>query len=162
VEYTGVPEAEQLGYRWLEQLHPEDKDRTVSEWMEKVKTGESFDIEFRIRRNDGVYHWFKTRAVPMRDAEGNIIKWFGSNTDFDEIKKAEEQLRKLNRIYSLLSDINQAIVRTHVPQELYDKVCNIAVEQGGFGMAWIGLIDESSQKLQVIAQAGRTNGYHER
>jgi PAS domain S-box-containing protein len=94
VEYTGIPEAEQLGYRWLEQLHPEDRDRTVSEWMEKVKTGESFDIEFHIRRNDGVYHWFKTRAVPMRDVEGNITKWFGSNTDFDEIKKAEEKLQK--------------------------------------------------------------------
>jgi len=161
VEYTGVPETEQLGYRWLEQIHPEDRDGTVSRWMEKVKTGESFDIEFRIRRNDSVYHWFKTRAVPMRNAEGNIIKWFGSNTDFDNIKKAEEQLRKLNRIYSLLSDINQAIVRTQELQELYDKVCNIAVEQGGFGMAWIGLIDETSQKLGVIAQAGRTNGYHE-
>jgi len=161
VEYTGVPETEQLGYRWLEQLHPEDRDGTVSRWMEKVKKGESFDIEFRIRRIDTVYHWFKTRAVPMRNAEGNIIKWFGSNTDIDEIKKAEGQLRKLNRIYSLLSDINQAIVRTRVPNELFEKVCNIAVEQGGFGMAWIGLMDESSQKLQVIAQAGRTNGYHE-
>jgi PAS domain S-box-containing protein len=161
VEYTGIPEAEQLGYRWLEQLHPEDKERTVSEWMEKVKTGDSFDIEFRIRRKDGVYHWYKTRAVPMRDAEGNIIRWFGSNTDFNEIKKAEEQLRKLNRIYSLLSDINQAIVRTRELNELFAKVCKIAVEQGGFGMAWIGLIDGSSQKLRVIAQAGRNNGYLE-
>ena len=96
VEYTGIVEAEQLGYRWLEQLHHEDRDRTVSEWMEKVKTGNVFDIEFRIRRNDGIYRWFKTRAVPMHDAEGNIIKWFGSNTDIDEIKKAEEQLHKLN------------------------------------------------------------------
>jgi PAS domain S-box-containing protein len=162
VEYTGIPEAEQLGYRWFEQLHPEDRDRIASEWMEKVKTGKSFDVEFRIRRNDDVYRWFKTTAVPMRDDEGSILKWFGSSTDFDEIKKAEEQLRKLNRIYSLLSDINQAIVRTRIPQELFEKVCHIAIEQGGFGMAWIGLIDESSQKLQVIAQAGRTTGYHER
>jgi PAS domain S-box-containing protein len=161
VKYTGVPEAEQLGYRWLEQLHPEDKDGTVSKWMENVKTGNSFDIEFRIRRNDGIYRWFKTRAVPMHNAEGNIIKWFGSNTDIDEIKKAEEQLRKLNRIYSLLSDVNQAIVRTRNPNELFEKVCNIAVKQGGFGMAWIGLVDDLSQKLQVIAKAGRTNGYFE-
>jgi PAS domain S-box-containing protein len=159
VKYTGVPEAEQLGYRWLEQLHPEDKDGTVSKWMENVKTGNSFDIEFRIRRNDGIYRWFKTRAVPMHNAEGNIIKWFGSNTDIDEIKKAEEQLRKLNRIYSLLSDVNQAIVRTRNPNELFEKVCNIAVKQGGFGMAWIGLVDDFSQKLKMIAKAGRTNGY---
>jgi PAS domain S-box-containing protein len=94
VEFTGIPEAEQLGYRWLEQLHPDDKDRTVSEWMEKVKTGNSFDIEFRIRRNDGVYHWFKTRAVPIQDAEGNIIKWFGSNTDINDILTAEKALRE--------------------------------------------------------------------
>jgi PAS domain S-box-containing protein len=93
VDYTGIPEEEQLGYRWLEQLHPDDKDKTVSKWMEKVKTGSSFDIEFRIRRNDGIYHWFKTRAVPMRDSNGIISKWFGSNTDFDEIIKAQEQLK---------------------------------------------------------------------
>jgi len=67
VDYTGFPEEEQLGYRWLEQLHPEDRDKTVSDWMEKVKTGSSFDIEFRIRKSDGIYHWFKTRAVPMHD-----------------------------------------------------------------------------------------------
>jgi PAS domain S-box-containing protein len=97
VNYTGIPEEEQLGYRWLEQLHPEDRDKTVSEWMEKVKTEDSFDIEFRIRRNDGIYHWFKTRAVPIHDADGNIIKWLGSNTDFDNIKKAEEQLKNFNR-----------------------------------------------------------------
>jgi len=96
VEYTGIPEAEQFGYRWLEQLHPEDRDRTVSEWLEKVKTGSGFDIEFRIRRNDGIYRWFKTRAVPMRDAERNIIKWFGSNTEIDELKKAEERLLNIN------------------------------------------------------------------
>ncbi|OFX41167.1 MAG: hypothetical protein A2X03_02235 [Bacteroidetes bacterium GWA2_40_15] len=71
----------------------------------------------------------------------------------------EQKLRKLNRIYSLLSDINQAIVRTRIPEELFKQVCKIAVEQGGFGMAWIGLIDESSQKLQVMAQAGKTTGY---
>ena len=97
VDYTGKPEEEQLGYRWLEQLHPEDRDKTVSEWIEKVKTEERFDIEFRIRRNDGIYHWFKTRAVPMYDADGKIIKWLGSNTDFDNIKKAEEQLINFNR-----------------------------------------------------------------
>jgi PAS domain S-box-containing protein len=111
VDYTGIPEEEQLGYRWLEQLHPDDRDRTVSEWMEKINTGESFDVEFRIRRNDAVYHWFKTRAVPMHDAEGNIIKWFGSNTDFEEIKKAEEVLRETNEyLENLFNYANAPII----------------------------------------------------
>jgi len=97
VEYTGIPEAEQLGYRWLEQLHPEDRDRTISTWMEKVIDGERFNIEFRIRKNNGEYRWFKTRAVPMHDNGGNIIKWFGSNTDFDDVIKAREKINQLNK-----------------------------------------------------------------
>jgi len=97
----------------------------------------------------------------VKDENDKLVRIEGTFTDFTELKRTEEQLRKLNRIYSLLSDINQAIVRSRVPEELYDKVCKIAVEQGGFGMAWIGLIDESSQKLQVIAQAGRTKDYLE-
>jgi len=94
IEYTGIPEESQLGYGWLQQLHPEDQDRVVSEWLENVKLGGSFDIEFRIRRNDGVYHWFKTKAIPLRDSKGAITKWFGSNTDFDDIKQAEAELKK--------------------------------------------------------------------
>lgn len=110
VEYTGVPEKDQLGYRWIEQLHPEDRDKTVTEWLDKVKTGNSFDIEFRIRRNDGVYHWFKTRAVPMHDTDGNISKWFGSNTDFDEIIKAQEQLKAFsNELEIKVRELDNAI-----------------------------------------------------
>lgn len=124
VEYTGIPEAEQLGYRWLEQLHPVDKERTVSEWMEKVKTGDSFDIEFRIRRNDGLYHWFKTRAVPMRDAEGNIIKWFGSNTDFDELKKAEEQLQNFSK--ELEQKVNERTLELQKSKKLLDETGRLA------------------------------------
>jgi PAS domain S-box-containing protein len=97
----------------------------------------------------------------VKDERGEPVRIEGTFIDFTRLNLAEEQLRKLNRIYSVLSDINQAIVRTRAPKELYEKVCNIAVGQGGFGMAWIGLVDETSQKLTVIAQAGRTNGYHE-
>jgi len=95
VEYTGIPEEEQLGYRWLEQLHPDDRDRTVSGWMEKVKTGNSFNIEFRIRRDDGIYRWFRTKAVPMRGTNNNIIRWFGSNTDVDDLKRSLETQERL-------------------------------------------------------------------
>ncbi|MDP3148535.1 MAG: PAS domain S-box protein [Ignavibacteria bacterium] len=105
VEYTGIPEAEQLGYRWLEQLHPDDKDRTVSEWMEKVKTGKAFDIEFRIRRADEIYHWFKTIAVPIRDSNNNIIKWFGSNTDVDDLRRSLEAQERLVSIIESSTDM---------------------------------------------------------
>jgi PAS domain S-box-containing protein len=94
VAYTGIPEADQLGYRWLEQLHPDDRERVIAEWSEGAPRGGVFDIEFRIRRADGVYRWFKTRAIPLRDNDGRVVKWFGSNTDVDDHVQAVENLRR--------------------------------------------------------------------
>ena len=96
VAYTGIPESEQLGYRWLEQLHPDDRERVIAEWAAVAAHGDSFDIEFRIRRADGMFRWFKTRAIPLRDNDGQVVKWFGSNTDIDDSKRAEEEIRDLN------------------------------------------------------------------
>jgi PAS domain S-box-containing protein len=105
VAYTGIPEASQLGYGWLEQLHPEDRGRVMAEWSAAVPTGGPFDIEFRIRRHDGVYRWFRTRAVPMRDADGRVAKWFGSNTDIDDARQAEEALRRATEREHFLADV---------------------------------------------------------
>ncbi len=93
IEYTGIPEAEQLGYGWIQQLHPDDRKRVITAWDKAVKKGVKFDIEFRIRNSDGAYRWFKTRAIPVCDADGMVVKWFGSNTDIDDLKRAEEALR---------------------------------------------------------------------
>ncbi|MCX6543696.1 MAG: PAS domain S-box protein [Acidobacteria bacterium] len=92
--YTGIPEQDQLGSGWLEQLHPEDRALTIARWNAAVGAGSYFDLEFRIRRNDGVYRWFKTRALPLRDSEGRVVRWFGTNYDIDDQKRAEEQLRR--------------------------------------------------------------------
>ncbi len=94
VAYTGKPEAAQLGYGWIEQLHPDDRDRVVTMWKATAARGADFRLEFRIRRHDGAYRWFHTLAVPLRDEAGRIIKWFGSNTDIQDIKEAEAALRR--------------------------------------------------------------------
>ncbi|TAJ10508.1 MAG: PAS domain S-box protein [Nitrospirae bacterium] len=96
IEYTGIPEAPQLGYGWTEQLHPDDRRHVQNVWDAAVRDGNKFDVEFRIRRADGLYRWFKTRAVPLRDPSGCIVKWFGSNTDIDEQRRVEEEVRRLN------------------------------------------------------------------
>jgi PAS domain S-box-containing protein len=97
VDYTGIPEADQLGYRWLEQLHPDDRDRVIAEWREVAPRGGVFDIEFRIRRADGAYRWFTTRAIPFRDEGGRVVKWFGSNTDIDDHKRIQQEIESLAR-----------------------------------------------------------------
>ncbi|MBA4388498.1 MAG: hypothetical protein C0404_10990, partial [Verrucomicrobia bacterium] len=94
IEYTGIPVDKQLGFGWLEQLHADDKERTINTWNEAVRNNTDFNVEFRIRRHDGAYRWFKTRAIAVRDSNGKIMKWFGSNTDVEDIKKSQEELRR--------------------------------------------------------------------
>jgi signal transduction histidine kinase len=82
--------------------------------------------------------------------------------DVRERERAEDRIRKLNRIYTVLSDTDQAIVRMREPQKLFDKVCQIAVEQGGFRMTWIGLINPDTQQVIPVAHAGVTGEYLEK
>ncbi len=97
LHYTGISEQEQLGSAWLEQVHPDDQERLSASWQRAVETRSLFNIEFRIRRHDGAYRWFDTRAVPLVDPEsGAILRWIGSNTDIEERKQAEESIRALN------------------------------------------------------------------
>jgi PAS domain S-box-containing protein len=156
-EIFGFEPEELLGapakIRWA---NPEERDKMMR--LIKEQSGILNNYEVRVLAKNGEVRDLLA-SIELHTDLGYLD---GTMIDVTGRKLAEEQLRKLNRIYSLLSDINQAIVRTRVPGELFKQVCNIAVQQGGFGMAWIGLIDESSQKLQVIAQAGRTNGYHEK
>jgi PAS domain S-box-containing protein len=87
--YTGLPAADQLGYGWLDQIHPADRDETRARWATAAATGGVFEIQVRIRRDDGVYRWFQARATPVRDDTGRIATWFGSTTDIHELREAQ-------------------------------------------------------------------------
>jgi PAS domain S-box-containing protein len=92
-DYTGVPETELLGWQWMKVVHPDDREPTRKFWTDSVAGRAPYDVEYRVRRKDGVYGWFKTRGVPIRDDEGNIEKWFGTCTDITDRKQAEASLR---------------------------------------------------------------------
>ena len=96
-EHTGVPESELLGWRWLEVLHPDDREMTRQAWTTAVQGTGAYDVEYRVRRFDGEYRWFKTRGAPLRDSAGNIVKWFGTCTDITDAKNAEDQLHNSRR-----------------------------------------------------------------
>ncbi len=132
VAYTGIPEAEQLDYGWSQQLHPEDREPTTKKWQQTAAVGGDLDVEFRIRRHDGVYRWFKTRAVPLRTPMGEILKWFGTNTDIDDLRQALEQLRaSLREVGHLKAALDEhAIVAITDAQGriifVNDKFCSIS------------------------------------
>ncbi|MEO6785325.1 MAG: PAS domain S-box protein, partial [Chthoniobacteraceae bacterium] len=115
VEYTGVPEQEQLGFGWAEQIHPDDRAHVVEVWGESLHHGTPYDVEFRIRRADGKYRWFTNRAVPLRDGSGAVRKWFGSSTDVDDLKQAEEEIRVLN------TELEQRVVERTAQLEAANK-----------------------------------------
>jgi PAS domain S-box-containing protein len=91
-EYTGVSEPDALGEGWLAVIHPDDREEARLAWRGAVREGGFFDREFRIRRADGEYRWFKARAIPQRDGEGRLAKWFGCNTDIDDSRRIGQEL----------------------------------------------------------------------
>jgi PAS domain S-box-containing protein len=96
VDYTGLSLEESYGRGWNIPFHPDDKQPAWDAWNHAVESGDTYSIECRLRRADGAYHWFLTRGVPLRDATGSIVKWFGTCTDIDGMKRAEEEIRELN------------------------------------------------------------------
>lgn len=84
------------GWGWKEEPlhHPEDLERTIQTWSTAVKTGEPYEIEYRLRRHDGQFRWHLGRAVPLRDPAGKITQWFGTNTDIHDLRESQVQLRK--------------------------------------------------------------------
>jgi len=97
VAYTGIPAAPQLGYNWIEQVHPDDRASALEAWNAAAGSETAFDTKFRIRRHDGVYHWFKTLAVPQRDESGCVVRWYGANTDIQYEREVEDALRSSTR-----------------------------------------------------------------
>jgi PAS domain S-box-containing protein len=96
VDYTGMSLAESYGRGWNTPFHPDDRQPAWNAWNHATETGETYRIESRLRAADGSYRWFLMRGMPLRDASGRIVKWFGTCTDIDDLKRGEETLRKLN------------------------------------------------------------------
>jgi PAS domain S-box-containing protein len=93
LEYLGVTLDKVTGWNWTAFIHPEDVDGIVARWRTCLATGETFEYETRVLRANGEYRWMFHRKVPLRDANGEIVKWYGSSLDIDERKTAEEQVR---------------------------------------------------------------------
>ena len=106
-DYTGTTLKEMQGWGWKKVHHPDHVDRVVRNVKHSWETGERLEEIFPLRGKNGKYRWFLTRAVPIRNEKGNIIRWFGTNTDITEHRKSEELLRKQAR---MLDQVQDAIV----------------------------------------------------
>src|SRR5216683_3510604 len=94
LDFTGLSAEQARGSGWGSTIHPDDAKGLLDSWQMALVTGQLTDVEARMRRFDGEYRWFLLRASPLRDESGKIVKWYGTNTDIDDRKRAEEELQR--------------------------------------------------------------------
>jgi PAS domain S-box-containing protein len=110
--YAGMTLEEASGDGWTQALHPDDLARVVEQWRAILATRAPGQLEARLRRADGVYRWYLFRAVPLFDADGELVHWFGTNTDIEDNKHAENALRARERSLRLIVDSLPGMVCT--------------------------------------------------
>jgi PAS domain S-box-containing protein len=120
-EITGASPGSTDGEDWIGWFHPDDRERTIQRWQHSLRTGEPYEIEYRVRHHSGAYHWLLARAHPVRDAEGRIIRWMGTCTDIQAQKSAAEQLElasnelshRIKNIFAIIAGLINLGARAH-------------------------------------------------
>ncbi len=140
---------------WTKRIHPDELQRIVDDIHHAIDgSAQYWSAEYRFRRSDGSYADIFDRGFVIRDDAGKAIRMIGAMQDITQRKQSEQKIKRLNRVYSVLSGINTLIVRVRDRQQLYSEACRIAAEHGGFGMAWIGLLDPSTQDIVPATWSG--------
>ncbi len=109
--YTGLSLEQMLGMNWQQAVHPEDLPEHAKKWKIYQVSGKPFEDRLRVRGADGVYRWFLDRTVPIRDENGELVRWYGVSTDIHEYKQAEEEVRQQENMLHMIMDI--------VPQHMF-------------------------------------------
>ncbi|MGD0892691.1 MAG: DUF4118 domain-containing protein, partial [Terracidiphilus sp.] len=160
-EMYGIPSAQAVGRPTHELFNTEFPfPRTEIETI-LLETGR-WEGELTHTAEDGTVLIVDSRWALQRDKQGAPTSVMQINSDITKRKHAEEHTRRLNRVYTMLSDINQTIVREKDSQAMLESACRIAVEKGRFRMAWIGMVNHETNQLEPIASGGMVGGYLDR
>jgi PAS domain S-box-containing protein len=116
LDYFGKTSEELKDWRSTDSIHPDDLAQVVAAWADCRETGRTYDIEKRLRRFDGVYHWFRARGRPARDAQGRIVRWYLVLTDIEERKRAEEKLEEQQKELRQVLDLAPQMVAVFGPE----------------------------------------------
>src|SRR5215510_10031771 len=139
-DYTGLSLEQAAGWGWRPAIHPDDLARLESEWRATLASGKPIEIEARLRRFDGEYRWFLFRGVPLRDETGNIVKWYGTNTDIEDRRRAEALLAGEKRLLEMIANGNSLSL-------ILDALCRLVEELSEGSLASILLLDADGKRL---------------
>src|ERR1700688_1967298 len=141
LDYTGLTIEEAQGWGWKVAIHPDDLPRVLDVWQGLLVSGKSGELKARVRRADGAYRWFLFRVEPLRDAEGTIVKWYGTNTDIDDRKRTEALLAAENKILEMVATGRPLVV-------ILDGLCRLVCTLCDKSLASVLLIDPNGRRLR--------------
>ena len=141
LDYTGLSIEAARDWGWKVAIHPEDLSRLLDVWHKLLASGEPGELEARLRRFDGVYRWFLFRAEPLFDETGNIVKWYGTNTDIDDRKWAEAVLGAEKKILELITGSNSLAT-------ILEALCRLVEEMFSGSLCAILFLDADGERLR--------------
>ena len=139
VEYTGLNVGQAAGSGWGAAVHPDDLNSVLEKWRMSLATGEPLEYEARFRGADGEYRWFQVRAVPLRDEQGDILRWSGVTTDIEDRKRAEALIAGEKRVL-------EHVAKGDPLPEILDSLCLMVEEQASGALASILLVEGDQLK----------------
>lgn len=155
-DFTGKSHEEMEGWGWQSVHHPDHLQSVLDRWNESLASGLPFEMEFPLRGADGEYRWFLTRVKPLRDEAGDIIRWFGTNTNVDDVKRVEEALRSETEALELLNRTGSVLSSTLEIDPLLQEITDAARElcQAEFGAFFYNVTDENGDAYHLYTLSG--------
>jgi len=166
LDYTGLSAGEVRGSGWLTAVHPDDVEKATRAWLGSVTSGEAFQCEFRFRCAPDVYRWCISNAVPLRDSEGKVIRWFGTIVDLHDWKEAQQALNAIQtRQVALRADVSLAFGKEGGLEAILHECAESMVRHLDAAFARIWTLSRDGRMLELQASAGlyaHLNGPHSR
>ena len=153
-DYTGLSLEEARGGGWTAAFHPDDLETLSARWMEIVASEKPSAVEARFRRHDGEFRWHLMRSAPLFNDQGKVVNWYGTNTDIDDLKRAETLLAGEKRLFEM-------IATGHSLAETLGALCQIVEELAEGAIASILLLDEDGKRLRHGAAPSLPSSYLE-
>lgn len=166
LDYTGLSAEGARGSGWLTAVHPDDVEKAAREWLGSVASGEEFQCEFRFRRAPAGYRWCISNAVPLRGAEGKVIRWFGTIVDLHDWREAQQALHAIQtRQVAVRADLGMAFGKKKNLEGILQECAESIVRHLDAAFARIWTLSGDGTMLELRASAGvytHLNGPHSR
>ena len=154
LDFLGLSAEQASGWGWTAAVHPDDMDILTAAWQRIMASEEPGEAEARMRGRDGEYRWFLFRASPMRDEQGNIVKWYGTNTDIDDRKRAEALLAGEKRLLEMVAGGDTL-------PSILDASCRLVEETASGYICGILLLDTSGTSVELAIAPSLPPSYNE-